>query len=177
MPVVEAMRRLESEGVLLKQARKQAIVRKLSEKDLEGLYLLREAIESVAARLAALRATPEETRVLEKLAEAFEGNVEANHDSGDADLAIHRHIAASARCPLLNEELDRLLLIERTAGRSFDSETEQICHPHCHRILNIEYRQHFRIKNTDSISELVVQLTERQGFNVESARIETIASL
>ncbi|MDA1229260.1 MAG: GntR family transcriptional regulator [Planctomycetota bacterium] len=135
MPVVEAMRRLESEGVLLKQARKQAIVRKLSEKDLEGLYLLRDAIESVAARLAALRATPEETRVLEKLAEAFEGNVEANHDSGDADLAIHRHIAASARCPLLNEELDRLLLIERTAGRSFDSETEQICHPHCHRAL------------------------------------------
>ena len=32
MPVVEAMRRLESDGLLLKQARKQAIVRKVSER-------------------------------------------------------------------------------------------------------------------------------------------------
>ena len=135
MPVVEAMRRLESEGLLLKQARKQAIVRKLSEKDLEGLYLLREAIESVAARLAAKRVTPEETQVLQKLAEAFERDVEANHESGETDIAIHRHIAACACCPLLNEELDRLLLIEQTAGRSFNSEVEQICNPHCHRAL------------------------------------------
>lgn len=135
MPVVEAMRRLESEGLLVKQARKQAIVRKLSEKDLEGLYLLRAAIESVAARLAALRVTPEETVVLQKLAEAFERDVKAHDDCGEADVAIHRHIAFCARCPLLNEELDRLLLIEQTAGRSFSSEFEQVCNPHCHRAL------------------------------------------
>ena len=56
MPVVEALRRLESEGLLVKQARKQARVRELSMEDLEGLSLLREAIESVTARLAAQRA-------------------------------------------------------------------------------------------------------------------------
>lgn len=134
MPVVEAMRRLESEGLLVKQARKQARVRELSQEDLEGLYLLREAIESVTARLAAQRATPEETQVLQELAQAYERAWEAN-DDGDAEVAIHRHIAACARCPLLLEELDRFLLIERTAGRSFQPGGERPGHPHSHRAL------------------------------------------
>jgi N-dimethylarginine dimethylaminohydrolase len=56
----------------VKQARKQARVRELSQEDLEGLYLLREAIESATARLAAQRATPEETQVLQELAQAYE---------------------------------------------------------------------------------------------------------
>ena len=44
VPVVEAMRRLESEGLLVKQARKMAKVRELSATDPEGLYLLREGL-------------------------------------------------------------------------------------------------------------------------------------
>jgi len=134
MPVVEAMRRLESDGLLVKQARKQARVRELSQEDLEGLYLLREAIESVTARLAAQRATPEETQVLQELAQAYERAWEANDDR-EAEVAIHRHIAACARCPLLLEELDRFLLIERTAGRSFKPGGERAPRPHSHRAL------------------------------------------
>lgn len=135
MPVVEAMRRLESEGLLVKQARKQARVRELSHEDLEGLYLLREAIESVTARLAAQRATTEETQVLQELAQAYERAWEANHQEADADVAIHRHIAECARCPLLKGELDRFLLIERTAGRSLKSQCGRPGHSHIHRAL------------------------------------------
>ena len=135
MPVVEAMRRLESEGLLVKQARKQARVRELSHEDLEGLYLLREAIESVTARLAAQRATPEETQVLQELAQAYERAWEANHQEADADVAIHRHIAECARCPLLKGELDRFLLLERTAGRSLKSQCGRPGHTHIHRAL------------------------------------------
>lgn len=91
MPVVEAMRRLESEGLLVKQARKQARVRKLSREDLEGLYLLREAIESVTARLAAQRATSAETQALHKLAQAYERAWKVHQDDSDADVAMHRH--------------------------------------------------------------------------------------
>ena len=135
MPVVEAMRRLESEGLLVKQARKQARVRELSHEDLEGMYLLREAIESVTARLAAQRATPEETQVLQELAQAYERAWEANHQEADADVAIHRHIAECARCPLLKGELDRFLLLERTAGRSLKSQCGRPGHNHTHRAL------------------------------------------
>ncbi len=135
MPVVEAMRRLESEGLLVKQARKQARVRELSHKDFEGLYLLREALEAVTARLAAQRATPEEALLLQKLGFAYEQAWESDEDDSEADVALHRHIAECARCPLLMGELDRFLLIERTAGRNFHPSGEKSGHPHCHRAL------------------------------------------
>lgn len=135
MPVVEAMRRLESEGLLDKQARKQARVRKLSRSDLDGLYLLREAIETVIARLAAERITPEESQVLRELAQAYEHAWEVTHHESEADIAIHRHIAQCARCPLLQKELERLRLIELTAGRHLRAALTRPGHPHSHRAL------------------------------------------
>jgi DNA-binding GntR family transcriptional regulator len=134
MPVVEAMRRLESEGLLEKQARKQARVRTLSLGDLEGLYLLREAIETVIARLAALRITPEEAQELQELARAYERAWEAQDHEAESDVAIHRHLAGCARCPLLETELERLRLIELTAGRHLVAAIRS-GHPHSHRAL------------------------------------------
>jgi len=116
MPVVEAMRRLESEGLLEKQARKQARVRRLSLGDLEGLYLLREALETVIARLAALRITPEEAQKLQELARTYERAWETQDHEAEADVALHHHVAQCARCPLLESELGRLRF--RTDGRT-----------------------------------------------------------
>jgi DNA-binding GntR family transcriptional regulator len=137
MPVVEAMRRLESEGLLVKQARKQARVRKLSQADLDGLYLLREAVETVIARLAAKHITPEESRVLQELAQEYEYAWEVTHHESDADIAIHRQIAECARCPLLKGELERFRLIELTAGRHLVNikQFPKPGHPHSHRAL------------------------------------------
>src|SRR5262249_27696361 len=117
MPVIEAMRRLESEGLLVKKARKQACVRRLTWEDLEGLYLLREAIETVTARLAAQRIAAEEAIILQQLGEAYEKEWETDRHEPEADVNIHRQIAEYARCPLLKSELERFMLIERTAGR------------------------------------------------------------
>ena len=135
MPVVEAMRRLESEGLLDKQARKQARVRKLSREDLDGLYLLREAIETVIARLAADRINFEESQTLRELAQAYEHAWEVTHHESEADIAIHRHIAQCARCPLLQQELERFRLIELTAGRHLRAVLTRPGHPHIHRAL------------------------------------------
>jgi len=134
MPVVEAMRRLESEGLLEKQARKQARVRRLSLGDLEGLYLLREALETVIARLAALRITPEEAQKLQELARTYERAWETQDHEAEADVALHHHVAQCARCPLLESELGRLRLIERTAGRHLVVAIRP-GHPHSHRAL------------------------------------------
>jgi len=135
MPVVEAMRRLESEGLLDKQPRKQARVRKLSRGDLDGLYLLREAVETVIARLAAERITPEESRKLEELSRAYEHAWEVTHHESEADIAIHRHIAECARCSLLRGELERFRLIELTAGRHLRPNMPRTGHPRIHRAL------------------------------------------
>jgi len=53
----------------------------------------------------------------------------------DADIAIHRHIAQCVGCPLLCDELDRLMLIERTAGRAPHKATPRPGSAHIHRAL------------------------------------------
>lgn len=135
MPVVEAMRRLESEGLLVKESRKQARVRKLTREDLDGLYLLREALETVLARLAAERIMEPESQVLQELGRTYERAWETDQQEPEADINIHRQIAEFARCPLLKGELDRFMLIERTAGCHLTSKPRRSGHPHMHRAI------------------------------------------
>ena len=47
VPIMEAMRLLESGGLLVKEGRKMARVRKLSLKEVEGVYLVREGKKGV----------------------------------------------------------------------------------------------------------------------------------
>jgi DNA-binding GntR family transcriptional regulator len=58
-PVREALRKLEAEG-LVERSGSGLIVREFSEKDLTELFYVREALEGMAARLAAENATPSE---------------------------------------------------------------------------------------------------------------------
>ncbi len=126
-PVVEAMRRLESEGLLVKQPRKMATVRMLSAADLEGLYMLREGIETITAKLCALRIDATQIKTLKQLNASYESAmaVPDHHDIIRLDIAIHKLIAQASGCPLLAEELDRMLLIERTAGQSHQSNYQE----------------------------------------------------
>lgn len=133
VPVVEAMRRLESEGLFTKHPRKMATVRQLSPADLEGLYLLREGLEAITARLCAQRIGDVQVQKLEEFSRGYETAWETEHLEAEADVAIHRYIASCAGCPLLVEELDRLMLIERTAGRFGPSATIRSGHVHIHR--------------------------------------------
>ncbi len=120
VPVVEAMRRLESDGLLTKTARKMAKVRVLSLRELKGLYLLRANLEGVLAYMCAERITDEEIARLRELNQESVVVAENQDLPGDVrlEVEIHQHIAACARCPILAEELKRLLLVERTAGRT-----------------------------------------------------------
>lgn len=117
VPVVEALRRLESEGLLVKEGRKMAKVRQLSAEEIEGLYLIREGLEPIAARLCAERISESALAHLRGLVEEFEAAVDAedNEVSNDMEVKIHRCIAENASCSLLLEQLSRLLLIEKTS--------------------------------------------------------------
>lgn len=135
MPVVEAMRRLESEGLLEKKTRKQATVRELSLEDLLGLFVIRAAIETQLARLAAEKITMAESAKLEELSRAYEqawGDAEAEPM---ADRALHRHIAECGQHTLLQREYGRYQLIEITAGRHLRDELAKPATPQVHRAL------------------------------------------
>jgi DNA-binding GntR family transcriptional regulator len=65
-PVREALRKLEAEG-LVAHSGSRLIVRALSEQDLTELFYVREALEGMAARLAAGNATPSEIADIREL--------------------------------------------------------------------------------------------------------------
>jgi DNA-binding GntR family transcriptional regulator len=130
IPISEAMRRLESEGVLVKEPSRMARVRRLSTQDYKGLYLVREGLEAVAVRLCVEEITAEEVAQLEELGQKLRAATSErdSEQSSRLDAAIHQFIVHCARCDLLEEELDRLLLIEQTAGRKDASFQEPQSH-------------------------------------------------
>jgi DNA-binding GntR family transcriptional regulator len=67
-PVREALRKLEAEG-LVQRVGSGLVVRALSERDLTEVFYVREALEGMAARLAAENATPDEIAEIRDLLE------------------------------------------------------------------------------------------------------------
>ncbi|MEU4512166.1 GntR family transcriptional regulator [Nonomuraea wenchangensis] len=84
-PVREALRRLAAEGLVELVANKGARVVEYPRDDLESIFELRARIEGLAARQAALAATPEDADRLHAIA------VELREHAGQDDLdAVHR---------------------------------------------------------------------------------------
>jgi len=108
-PVSEAFLRLEFEGLLESRPRAGTRVRIPSRQDVEGHYVVREALEAQAAHLFAAAATDDEVADLQRLAarvDALSANPRGNrahyltlHEK------LHRRIAECARCPALTDAI------------------------------------------------------------------------
>lgn len=80
-PVREAIRRLELEGFVVMLPRKGAYVAGLSIDDVENVYEIRTALETLAVKLAAQRMQDEDYRLLDALA----GRMQATWQEGDVE--------------------------------------------------------------------------------------------
>jgi DNA-binding GntR family transcriptional regulator len=110
-PVREALGRLAAEGLVTVRPRRGAVVSALSASEFLEAYQVREALETLAARLAVPRFTDEEIERLQALAEeqarhAALGNVEAFFH---ANAAFHELIVAASGNRTL-EEMHRQLV-------------------------------------------------------------------
>ncbi|MCU1516673.1 MAG: transcriptional regulator, GntR family [Pseudarthrobacter sp.] len=72
LPVREALRMLRQEGLVSDRGARGAEVSSLSPKDVEDLFDVRQSLEVLACRLAAIRATPEDLLRLEGLLDEAE---------------------------------------------------------------------------------------------------------
>ena len=108
-PVREAVRRLESEGLVVVAHNRGAHVRPLTERDVSDLYEVRARLEAYAAELAASRGEPAEQEVLLAAADGFDAAAEAVlaapgepavglvRDLDEANGAFHGTILAMSR--------------------------------------------------------------------------------
>jgi GntR family transcriptional regulator, rspAB operon transcriptional repressor len=117
LPVSEALRRLEEDGLVESRARAGTRVRIPSEADVRELYELREALESQSARLFAQRATTAQRHELRRLAEHVDVLFSRLATSGDDPAfryAVHSHhvefhmrVAEHAGSGLLKQMIER----------------------------------------------------------------------
>jgi GntR family transcriptional regulator, rspAB operon transcriptional repressor len=112
LPVTEALIRLENEGLLESRPRAGTRVKVPTRQDVEGHYVVREALEVQAAMLFAERAERDERSELLKLAKRVDAL--AVQPSGDRFVLLalheklHKLIAEFARCPALSDAINIL---------------------------------------------------------------------
>jgi GntR family transcriptional regulator, rspAB operon transcriptional repressor len=117
LPVTDALRRLQEDGLLETRARVGTRVRVPSETDVRELYELREALETQASRLFAERATPAARQALRRLAAEVDALFVRLATSGDdpalryrvhsRHVQLHMHIARHAHSTLLHQMIER----------------------------------------------------------------------
>lgn len=109
-PVREAIRKLELEGLVLMIPRKGAYVSQISMKDIADVFEIRRALEGLAARLAAERATDEEIERLERALVKISEVAEADDLSGAValDTDFHEELMAASHNPRLSQLVSNL---------------------------------------------------------------------
>jgi DNA-binding GntR family transcriptional regulator len=99
-PIIEAMRRLEQDGLVESRPNAGVRVQQWSAEDIASAILTREALEGIAARLFVLQADDAQREKLTLLNQHFHQSVQEQSDPLlwiEADAAFHQHIFDSIR--------------------------------------------------------------------------------
>ncbi|MCC6355424.1 MAG: GntR family transcriptional regulator [Verrucomicrobiae bacterium] len=111
LPVAQALRQLENDGLVESRPRAGTVVRMPTAEDIRGHYVIREALETQSARLFAERATIAERRELRAMAAALDtlyaGKGGARQDANRTHATFHHRIAECAGCPELVSAIEK----------------------------------------------------------------------
>lgn len=115
-PLREALGKLEREGTLVRINGVGVFVRRYSAEEVRDLYLIREVLEGLAARLCAERATDRDLDELRQIADEVFAARSAKDLRAlkEKEIEFHEKVAACSGSLLLEEDLRRALFIRRT---------------------------------------------------------------
>ncbi len=110
-PIREALSILEQEGFVRSIPRRGIVVVRKSKREIVEMITVWAAIESMAARLAALRVTPSDIDALRALGEAFQDDPDRHiHEYSDANMAFHKAIIRLGGISLMTALTDTLFI-------------------------------------------------------------------
>lgn len=111
IPVREALRLLESEGLVANVAHVGATVTPISRQSIVEVFTILEGLETVSARAAAQGASDEDFAALDELVEAMDRELAADHQAAWAALntTFHLSISRLSGMPMLDQMLQRAL--------------------------------------------------------------------
>ncbi len=131
-PIREALQRLETQSMLTRTGR-SLIVASLDHNQLAELYVVRAELESLAARLAAQHATPEEVRVLKGMVESDLELVDDPAMLSRANRRFHQQIHLASHNRYLIAQLDlvhRSMALLATTSLAADGRGEMALEEH-----------------------------------------------
>ena len=114
-PIREALTVLEQEGFVRSVPRRGVYVVRKTKREIVEMITVWAAIESMAARLAATRAAPEQLRELRALFEGY--GADPSHDLdeySEANMAFHKAIIRLSGCGLMSELTENLFIHMRS---------------------------------------------------------------
>ena len=117
-PVREALRRLESDGLLVHRPHKGMVVRQLEPQAVTELYLMREVLEGTAAGLSARHASDAEIAMLYDMLDAQERAKSDPVEAAALNKQFHRALYRGARNRFLLDMLDGLATSMALLGRT-----------------------------------------------------------
>jgi DNA-binding GntR family transcriptional regulator len=108
-PLLEALVLLECEGLIVTTPRKGTRVRAISERDVHGLNVVREALECQAARLACGETIEKQATKLRRLAEELDRPAAEPAADARAVIRFHHAIVALTAVPALIDAYERIM--------------------------------------------------------------------
>lgn len=184
-PVREALKRLTAEKLVRSDPVRGLVVHDPDPHEVSDMYLVRDALESLAARLAAQRITPDEIHQLRMAQDSMRDGI----DAGRADLIIganftfHEVIYRSAR----NDTLFRLAkdlgdLVRRFSAEAFSHPDRAAAVLKEHEAIMVAVERHdadaaaaASSRHMQSTSANLVQIHHNQSISQDSAQFGNTA--
>jgi DNA-binding GntR family transcriptional regulator len=114
IPVMHALRKLEGQGVVQRDADGSARVRSFTPHEVYAALALREAVEGAAAGLCAALATDEELAVLRVRFDRMVAAYHAGNYVPEEELAFHRGTVKFCHAPFLMHQYDAMAALRHT---------------------------------------------------------------
>ncbi|MFI5012676.1 MAG: GntR family transcriptional regulator [Hyphomicrobiales bacterium] len=134
-PLREAIGRLEGRRLVVRKPHQGARVASLDPAEFIQLFHVREGLEGIAARLAAVRIHESELGALDSICQAQQSNGLAEKFSLDLDMSFHHFIARASGSPLLSsilcEEFYIFYKIMRRRYRMLPQRQREAVSQHC----------------------------------------------
>ena len=113
VPVSEAVRKLEQEGLLITRPQSGIYLRRLKPAHKQQMNLIRQALEVQAARLVALGQPKKELASLKKLASIISKQLKQNRPdlAANTDVEFHARLVKAAGSPMLLKQYERVSVI------------------------------------------------------------------
>ncbi len=143
-PTLEAMLQLEVEGFLETIPRKGTRIRVITDEDLRGQVILRQALECQAARLYSGRAIIENKTRLLILAQEVDNSIVGTRENWQSEIIFHRALVELANCQALFREFNKVMRLNlffsanKTTTINFNTRFDQIVKSHSELVSSLQ---------------------------------------